>query len=139
MAFVLVIAGILMVVTGAKGTYAQFGSQVAGDFTGDHNFTYWLVAIGAVGSVGYIEALRGFSRMFMALILIAMVLSNKGFFAKFTDALKSGPVAPDAIAGSAGATTVEQQQSNLAGEAPATAGQGKFNGWMNYLFGTGGK
>lgn len=99
MPFVLVIVGILMVVTGAKGTYAQFGSQVASDFTGPGNFTTWVVALGAVGSIGYIDALRAFSRLFMALILIAMVLSNKGFFAKFTDALKTGPVAPEAIAG----------------------------------------
>lgn len=140
MGFVLVAGGLLMIVTGAKGTYSQFGSQVASDFTGPGNFTYWIVSLGAVGSLGYIEALRAFSRMFMALILIAMVLSNKGFFAKFSDALKSGPIAPDAI-GSSGvnaagvsnsvaSSTLQGQQSNLAGEpSPGNT----FNGWMNYF------
>lgn len=94
MAFVLTIVGLLMIVTGAKGTYAAFGKQVASDFTGDHNFTYWLAAFGIIGAVGYIDALKTFSRLFMSLILISMVLANKGFFAQFTAALKQGPVAP---------------------------------------------
>lgn len=148
MAFVLVIAGILMVVTGAKGTYAQFGQQVASDFTGPGNFTYWVVAIGAVGSVGYIEALRGFSRMFMALILIAMVLSNKGFFAKFTDALKTGPVAPQAIgAGPDLPPGTPESMLGAQGQSPGvpgetgTYGQAKANQYFNAFknfFSTGG-
>ncbi len=96
MAFVLAMVGLLMIVTGAKGTYAQFGAQVAKDFTGPQPFTYWIAAIGAVGAVGYIEALRVPSRMFMALLILAMVLANKGFFAQFQAALKSGPIAPPA-------------------------------------------
>lgn len=88
-----------MIVTGAKGTYAAFGSQLAGDFTGPGNFTYWVAAIGAVGAVGYVDALRTVSRLFLTLILISMVLANKGFFNQLTAALKSGPVAPPAGTG----------------------------------------
>lgn len=134
MGFVLLIAGLLMIVTGAKGTYAQFGSQVASDFTGKNNFTYWIVALGSVGSLGYIESFRTFSRLFMTLIILGMLLSNKGFFAKLTAALQSGPIAPTMPQGASKATTVEQQQSGAAGQSPATDGQAKFNGWMNYLF-----
>jgi hypothetical protein len=96
MGFALVVAGLLMVVTGARGTYASFGQQVASDFTGPNNFTYWLVGIGSVGAIGYIDSLKTFSRLFMTLVIISMLLSNKGFFAKFTEALKTGPVAPQA-------------------------------------------
>lgn len=98
MGYALVIAGLLMVVTGGRGTYQQFGKLIAGDFTGPNNFTYWIVGLGAVGAVGYIDALRTISRLFMALVIIGLFLSNKGFFAKFTEALKTGPVAPEAIA-----------------------------------------
>jgi hypothetical protein len=98
-AFVLVLSGLIMIVTGAKGTYAQFGNQVASDFTGPGNFTYWLAAIGSVGALGYVDALRTISRMFLALILIAMVLANKGFFNQLTAALKSGPIAPESGTG----------------------------------------
>lgn len=94
MPYVLVIIGLLMVVTGARGTYVPFGRQVASDFTGPNNFTYWVVGIGAVGALGYIDALRTFSRLFMTLVVLVLLLHNKGFFAQFSAALKTGPIAP---------------------------------------------
>lgn len=115
MAFVLLIVGLLMIVTGAKGTYADFGKQVASDFVGPGNFTYWVAAMGSVGALGYIDALRTVSRLFLALILIAMVLANKGFFNQLTAALKQGPVAP---AGT-GAPAANQSTS------PGTGADGK--------------
>lgn len=150
MAFVLVITGLLMIVTGAKGTYATFGSQLAGDFTGPGNFTYWVAAIGAVGAVGYVDALRTVSRLFLTLILIAMVLANKGFFNQLTAALKAGPTAPaagtgtpqDALpAGSSASMQGAQGQSpGVAGET-GTYGQAKANQYFNAFknfFSTGG-
>ena len=143
MAFVFTTVGMLMIVTGVKGTYAQFGSQVASDFTGSQPFTYWVVAIIGVGAVGYIDALRTVSRLFLALILVSMVLANKGFFTQLTSALKQGPIAPQAgtgspsASGSTAATSVLQPASSTAGAtgAPNTdgAGQGKFNQYMNTL------
>lgn len=101
MPFVLIVTGLLMIVTGGLGTYAQFAAQLRKDFTGPGNFLYWIVAIMAVGSIGYIENLKSFSRLFLALILISMLLSNRGFFAQLDAAIKSGPVAPDAPQGNA--------------------------------------
>ncbi|SRR5216684_428138 len=94
MPFVLVIAGILMIVTGAQGTYSQFATQVGKDFTGPGNFVYWVASIGAIGAVGYVESLQTISRLLIGLVIIAMVLSNKGFFAKFQAALNAGPTTP---------------------------------------------
>lgn len=142
MAFVLVTVGLLMIVTGARGTYAQFGSQVASDFTGSQPFTYWLAAIGAVGSIGYIDALRTFSRLFLTLILVSMVLANKGFFAKLTDALKTGPIAPQGSGAPANAAQGSSGQSGssiqgLFGQSPGvpgetgTSGQAKANQYFN--------
>lgn len=109
MGFVLLITGLLMVITGARGTYAQFGSQVASEFTGwPNSFLPWLVSIGAIGAVGYIQALQTLSRWLMALIVLSIFLSNKGFFAQFQSALASGPRAPNAVPASGappGATT----------------------------------
>lgn len=148
MGFVLLIVGLLMIVTGARGTYAQFGSQLASDFTGQGNFTWWIVSVGAVGSIGYIDALRTFSRLFLTLILAAFLLSNRGFFANLTAALQHGPTPPKAVgsgqtnvqAVQSGQITPEQglnnQQSNLGGEPATSSGQAKFNGWLNYFFGT---
>lgn len=140
-----------MILTGINNTYAQFGSQLQSDFSGSKSFIVWIIAIGSVGALGYIKDLRSFSHYFMALILISFILANKGVFASFQAAIAAGPKAPQANADSTssqpsltpqsstaainGAITSNQQ--SLGGSAPATAGQGKFNGWMNYLFGTG--
>jgi hypothetical protein len=103
MPFALVFIGLLMIVSGAKNTYKEFGAQLVTDFTGDQNFLWWVVALGGVGALGYYAPLRGFSRAFIALILIAMMLAQQrgtsgGFFAMFDAALKSGPVTPQATA-----------------------------------------
>lgn len=115
MPFVLVTAGLLMIVTGALGTYAQFGTQVASDFTGKGNFIYWLASLFAVGAVGYIKALEGISRLFLLLIIIAMVLANRGFFAQFQAAINKGPVVPNPINGAASATNTTQNTSGALG------------------------
>lgn len=91
MPFALVIIGLVLIVTGAKDTYREFGAELVEDFTGPGNFTYWIVSIGAVGALGYVPALRGISRAFLALIVLSMVLSNRGVFAKLTQALQAGP------------------------------------------------
>jgi len=119
MGFALIVAGLLMIVTGGRGTYAQFATQVAKDFTGPvgQNFTYWLVALGAVGAVGYIKPLQTVSRLFLVLIIIAIFLSNKGFFAQFTSALAQGPVAPlaPASAGQTSAPAIQSGSTNAVG------------------------
>lgn len=110
MPFALVTIGLIMIVSGSRDTYAALGRELVADFTGPGNFTYWLVALGAVGSLGYIPALRGFSRGFMALILISMVLKNGGVFDQFTSALNLGPVRP--ANDNVNAATTTQQSGN---------------------------
>jgi hypothetical protein len=142
MPFALITAGLIMIVVGAKGTHAQFGAALRNDFTGPGNFTWWLASIGAIGAIGYIEALRTLSHTFMALILVAMFLSNEGFFAKFQQALEKGPAkiggtSAGSVATPAAPKTLEQHQSGAVGQAPQSEGQSKFNGWMNYFLGGG--
>jgi len=152
MPFALVIIGLIMIVTGARNTHVAFGRQVQSDFTGDNNFITWVVALGAVGSLGYVDKLRQFSHYFMALIILGMVLSNRGFFAQFAAALKSGPVAPTAVSDTSAsgtpaasepvtATNVDSKSAAATagafGQTATTGGQAKFNGWMNYIIGGG--
>lgn len=98
MPFALLLIGLVLVVTGAKGTMRELGSEIREDFIGPGNFTWWIASIGVVGTLGYVQELRTFSRVFMALIVISMVLSNRGFFNKFTEALNTGPVSPKPVA-----------------------------------------
>ena len=149
MPFVLVAIGLLMIITGINNTYAQFGAQLQGDFSGSKSFIVWILALGSVGALGYINDLRNFSHYFMALILIAMVLSNKGVFQNFQAAIAKGPTAPSGATSSAQAalspssstaaidSAITSNQQGLGGSTPSSPGQAKANGWLNYFFGTG--
>lgn len=94
MPYALVIAGLILIVSGVRDTHSQLGAQLKADLTGSNNFSQYALALFAVGAVGYIDRLRAASTAFMALILIALVLSNKGFFTKFREAIDQGPEAP---------------------------------------------
>lgn len=91
MPFALITIGLILIVTGARDTYRQFGTMVAADMTGSNGgagFIYFAAAIGGVGALGAIEQLKTFSHVFMALILISLILNNSGVFAKLTQALQ---------------------------------------------------
>lgn len=111
MPFALVIIGLIMIVSGSRDTYKQLGAELQSDFTGEGNFLYWLVAIGGVGMLGYVKELRGFSRAFMALILIAMVIRNGGVFDQFTAAIGAGPIEAKADKDTNGITPQSAAQS----------------------------
>ena len=87
MPIALLIIGLVMVIAAVRGTQGTLAGLLKGDFTGTSNFLYWLVAILAIGSIGYVKRLKTFSDTFLGLILIAMLLANKGFFAQFTQAI----------------------------------------------------
>lgn len=145
MPFLLVGLGLIMVTTGLRDTQGQLAAQLRTDFTGRQNFIVWLLAIGSVGALGYVSEFQAFSRWFLALIIIAMVLSNKGFFQKFSQQFNAGPLFSSSSASpwttaspsttASPAATLEQHQSGAFGQTPTDPGQAKLNGWMNYFFG----
>lgn len=128
MPFVLIIAGILLVVVAIRNTQSQLGRLIVGDFTGPGNFFYWIAAILIIGLLGEIDELEKPSRMFLALIILAMVLKNPGFFAKFVEQLKQGSASPpppgppnpnptSGTAGGSGGPQVRQASGGPLGQA----------------------
>jgi len=100
MPFALLLVGILLVVAAVRNTVTDNSTTgqkglttlVKGDFTGQNNFIYWLVAILVIGALGYIDSLKTLSRAFMGLILVALFLTGKNgsnFFSGFQSALSS--------------------------------------------------
>lgn len=94
MPFIMITLGLLLIVTTFRGTVFDLGRLILGDFTGQPNFFYWIAALFVIGALGYVDELRGPSRMMLALVLIVLILSNKGFFAKFVEQLKAGSAQP---------------------------------------------
>src|SRR5678816_2903795 len=80
MPFVFAIIGLVFLIAGVRGgSVAKPGDRHPGDdllgllkndLLGEHNFVYWIVSILAIGSLGYIDGMRNFSRALLVLVLL---------------------------------------------------------------------
>lgn len=104
-----------MIVTGVQNTYGQFATQLQTDLLGPKGFLVWLLAIAAVGALGYAKDFRTFSHYFLALILIAMILSNKGFFQNLQAAIQAGPIAPTPASDNSGGNSAQTPLQSVTG------------------------
>jgi hypothetical protein len=93
MPFVFGLVGILLVVSGVRGTTSTLASLVKADFTGTPNYLEWMAAIFVIGSIGYIQELRGLSRVFMVAVIISMFFANQGVFSMFEAGISAEPQA----------------------------------------------
>lgn len=143
MPFALIVIGVLIFATALNNTWRQFGGQVYKDlFSEDGGFVYWVAGITIVGLIGYVPSLKKPSDLFMVLIIIAMLLQNKGFFQQLQSGLQAGPggstasgtgststAAPTSglFSGPLGSILLAQQAASgnepLTTPAPAPAGQ----------------
>ncbi len=94
MPYAILAIGLVLVVSAFQGTTAALGKELRDDFTGPGNFFFWIASVVAVGAVGYYTPAQRFAKLFLVLILLAMVLSNRGVFAQAHTALVQGPVSP---------------------------------------------
>ena len=90
MPFVLILIGVVLSTVAVRNNQAAFFALVAGDFSNQGNFLYWIAALGAIGAVGYIPDLKKFSDLFLTLVLLVLFLQKgKGFFTGLTQQLQS--------------------------------------------------
>lgn len=97
MAFVFLIIGAVILISGVRGTQDDLFKLVQGDFdpslqqAGQSSFIPWVLAILIIGAVGYVKQLRSLSHGFMALVIIAMIIKaykvNPNIFQQFNSAL----------------------------------------------------
>jgi hypothetical protein len=89
MPFVFAIVGIVFLIAGVRSTSGELLALLKGDLLGEQNFVYWIVSILLIGSLGYIDSFRGFSRALLVLLLIVLILAEDkksgagGVFVKF--------------------------------------------------------
>lgn len=135
MPFALILIGLVLVIASARGTLKDLGALLKGDFTGEGNFFLWLIALGVLGMIGYYKPAEKFSRAFMTLVLLAMVLSNAGFFRKLVDALAAVTDGGSAGSGSVG-NTIDGGKAPvvLGGSGQTTLGSGAMDDHLGAPF-----
>lgn len=84
MAFVLLIFGAAFVMAGFHDNASKLFQQIGNEFTGTPSFGKWVIAILIIGGIGYIKPVKQIADAFLILVLIVLFLSNRGFFAKFS-------------------------------------------------------
>lgn len=85
MAFALIIFGIAFLLAGYHGNASALFKQLGSEFDGTPSFGKWALAILVLGSIGYIKALKPVSDAFIALVIVVLFLSDKGFFSSFSN------------------------------------------------------
>jgi hypothetical protein len=89
MPLLLLALGLIFLASAVRGTTKDLFALLQGDFTGSQNFLVWTGAIVGVGALGYIKQIRPIANALLGLILVAIVLANKGVFANFKTAFMS--------------------------------------------------
>jgi hypothetical protein len=109
MAYFFIILGVVLVIAAARDTQGDLFTLLQGDLipnsgtsvsangsvtntfklpgTNSANFFYWIIAIGLIGAVGYVDDLKPISNGFLALVIVVLLLDNRGFFTQFSAAL----------------------------------------------------
>lgn len=84
MPFFLIIFGLALVITAARGKEQELTAILASDFTSKNNFIGWLVAFAFIGFLGSTsKKVQPFTDAFSALLLVVLLVGQRGFFEQF--------------------------------------------------------
>lgn len=121
MPYALILIGAILLIAGIRNQHVQLWHLVENDFT-EGNFLSWVAAIAVIGGLGYIPKLKPLSIAFMTLLLIVLVISNGGVFAKLQQFVQSG-AGSGSIAPSPQAPQPSQPAANTNSSAPSAVDQ----------------
>lgn len=130
MPFALGIAGIVLIITGVRGTVTgtnpSLTTLLESEFTGSGNYIYWLIAILVLGSIGYVKKLQGISTAFMSLVCVVLFIGiwkkNNSVFSQAISGLTNSSPASVSLASTIAATNADTsaalQSGLLATQSP---------------------
>lgn len=106
-----IILGLVLVDVAVRGTYQNAGGVSATDGQGlipllkndfepgaKGNFLAWFAAILIIGAIGYVPQLEPIANAMLVLVILVLLISNGGFFAK----LQQSVVTPQQTASAVG-------------------------------------
>lgn len=128
MPFVLLLLGLLFLVVAVRGTQTDFFSLVKSEFTGTNNFLVWVLAIVILGMIGYLKPIRPVAHAMIGLVILVMIIANKGIFANFNQAIRNPAATPAATTGTG--ATAPAGTTAPAQPAASTSPTGGLMGWI---------
>jgi hypothetical protein len=127
MPFVFIVLGLLLLIVAFNGTQGALVALLKSEFTGPGSFVPFAAAIMILGAVGYIKPAKPIADGMIGLVILAMILGNKGRFFSAINTGLSNPVAPSVAATGGGASS-----SSMIGSAnaatPSSTGSGAATG-----------
>jgi hypothetical protein len=87
MPLIFLAVGVLFLVSAVRGTQGSLLALLKDDFTGQNNFLIWIAAVAMIGLIGLVDDFRAVSNAFLGLIVLVILISNKGFFSQLTAGL----------------------------------------------------
>lgn len=90
MGWPIIVIGLALLMVGIRGKVEEFHALLADDFgpNSGSNFIGWIMALLFIAAIGAYRPLRPISDGFLALIVIAILLSNQGFFARLEEQIR---------------------------------------------------
>jgi hypothetical protein len=120
MPFIFALFGILFLVVAIQGTQGTMFALLKSEFVGTKSFIPWVSAILILGALGYVSKAKPVTDAMIGLILLVMLLANKG---GFFSALNKGIVSPASpvIPSTAPAASNADSGSSSTNAAPSQA------------------
>ena len=85
-----IVVGILLIIVAINDKMRELGGLIREDFdpSSGKSFAIWIIAVFAIGSLGYVKSMKPVANAFLVLVVVSMLLANRGFFDNFTKAFK---------------------------------------------------
>lgn len=91
MAFVFLLLGFFLVLIAVRDQYKELSALLKSEFTGPNNFLAWGAAFLILGALGYIRPVRPVVNAMVLLLILVLILANRGgFFTRFNEAIRGG-------------------------------------------------
>lgn len=95
MRIVAIVLGAVLLLAAVRDRQGQLWALFKGDFEPGQkgNFVAWFAAIFLIGALGYVDTLRPVANTMLALVILVLLISNRGFFAQLQQSISETPKA----------------------------------------------